>query len=184
MLNWLKERQIRGRTAQELYGSIVAQARRPEFYSILGVPDTARGRFEVITLHVALVLRRLQAEGPAGAHLGRVLSETFVSDMDDNMREMSFSDLAVPREVKKTAAALFDRHAALAQLGEAPPAGADPLGERLAEQLRYLAGTGDGVPLDGAGLARYVRAAFAALSAQPLKPGLERGLEWPTIPQP
>ncbi len=26
------------------------------------------------------------------------------------MREMSFSDLAVPREIKKAAAALFDRH--------------------------------------------------------------------------
>lgn len=184
MLNWLKERQIRGRTAQELYGSIVAQARRPEFYSVLGVPDTARGRFEVITLHVAVVLRRLHDDGPAGAHLARALSEAFVIDMDDNMREMSFSDLAVPREVKKAAAALFDRHAALSQAIEPTPAGPDPLAERLAEQLRYLTGAGDRMPLDSAGLARYVRAAFVSLGAQPLASALDRGLDWPAISQP
>lgn len=183
MLNWLKERQIRGRTAQELYGSIVAQARRPEFYSGLGVPDTARGRFEVITLHTAMVLRRLHDEGPTAADLARALSEAFVVDMDDNMREMSFSDLAVPREVKKAAAALFDRHAALSQVIEPPSAGPDPLAERLAHQLQYLAGTGDDVHLDSAGLARYVRAAAAALGAQPLASALERGLDWPAISQ-
>ena len=32
--------------------------------------------------------------------------------MDDGMREMTFGDLAVPREIKRATAALFDRHAA------------------------------------------------------------------------
>ena len=41
-------------------------------------------------------------------------------DLDDAMREMTFGDLAVPREVKRAAAALFDRHRAyLAALGAA-----------------------------------------------------------------
>ncbi len=53
------------------------------FYTDLRVPDTARGRFELIALHVALVLHRLQAEGGRPLNLPRVLGETFVVDMDD-----------------------------------------------------------------------------------------------------
>ena len=51
------------RTATELYGRVVAQARAPWFYSDLGVPDTPEGRLEMVLLHVTLVLHRLKAEG-------------------------------------------------------------------------------------------------------------------------
>ena len=44
--------------------------------------------------------------------LGQALTEAFVVDLDDVMREMTFGDLAVPREVKRATAALFDRHRA------------------------------------------------------------------------
>ena len=39
----------------------------PVFYRDFGVPDTPEGRFEMVGLHVALVVRRLEAEGAAGA---------------------------------------------------------------------------------------------------------------------
>lgn len=180
MLNWLKERQTRSRTAQQLYGAIVAQARQPVFYTDLGVPDTARGRFELIALHVALVLHRLQAEGAATADLARTLGETFVVDMDDNMREMSFSDLAVPREIKKAAAALFDRHTLVAGAGATPAAGeVDPLADRMGAALAYLVQENGGAAIDSKSLARYVRAAAAALQAQPAAALLETGPQWP-----
>jgi cytochrome b pre-mRNA-processing protein 3 len=180
MLNWLKERQTRTRTAQQLYGAIVAQARQPIFYTDFRVPDTARGRFELITLHVALVLHRLQAEGAETADLARVLGETFVVDMDDNMREMSFSDLAVPREIKKAAAALFDRHTLVGSAGPAPAAGeADAFALRLGQALAYLAKENNGDAIDGQGVARYVRAAAAALAAQPVADLLVTGPLWP-----
>lgn len=182
MLNWLKERQNRNRTAQQLYGAIVAQARQPVFYTDLRVPDTARGRFELIALHVALVLHRLQAEGATAADLARVLGETFVVDMDDNMREMSFSDLAVPREIKKAAAALFDRHTLVAGAGPAPAAGdADAFATRMQDALAYLAKENDGVAIDAPGLVRYVREVAAALAALPVAVLLETGPRWPTI---
>lgn len=180
MLNWLKERQTRTRTAQQLYGAIVAQARQPLFYTALDVPDTARGRFEMIALHVALVLHRLQAEGADFMDLSRVLGETFVVDMDDNMREMSFSDLAVPREIKKAAAALFDRHTLVGQAGPEPAAGeADPFAAKIGEAFAYLARENDGRTVDSAGLARYVRSAAAALQTQPVAGLLEAGPQWP-----
>ena len=49
----------------ELYLSCVAQARQPMFYSTLGVPDTVDGRFDVLLLHVYLVMRRLKDEPEA-----------------------------------------------------------------------------------------------------------------------
>ena len=150
------------------------------FYTDLSVPDTARGRFELIALHVALVLHRLQADGAETAELARVLGETFVVDMDDNMREMSFSDLAVPREIKKAAAALFDRHTLVGSAGAAPAAGeTDLFATRLSEALAYLARENDGIAIDAGGLARYVRDAAAALAAQPLAGLLETGPQWP-----
>ena len=93
-------------------------AREPVFYAAWGVPDTVQGRFEMIALHLVLVLRRLAAEGERASAWRRALTEAFVVDLDDGMREMTFGDLAVPREVKRAAAALFDRHRAyLAALG-------------------------------------------------------------------
>lgn len=95
-------------TASELYGRLVTQARTPALYADLGAPDTPDGRLELVILHVVLMLRRL-ADAPQAAELSRALTETFVTDLDDNLREMGVSDIGVPRKVKKAAAALFDR---------------------------------------------------------------------------
>lgn len=108
MLNWLRRRSKTGRTASEIYGSIVTQARVPAFYESLGVADTMEGRFGVLLVHLFAVARRLATEGDAGRELSRAVIEAFVTDMDDNMREIGVGDLSVPRKVKKAAAALYD----------------------------------------------------------------------------
>ena len=95
-----------------LYGTIVAQARAASFYRIYGVPDTVNGRFEMVVLHLVLVLRRLEAEPPLGRELGQSLFDWFCSDMDGNLREMGVGDLAVPRRMRKIGEAFFDRQAA------------------------------------------------------------------------
>ena len=41
----------------------MAAARRPELYEALAAPDRIDGRFELLTLHAGLVLRRLAALG-------------------------------------------------------------------------------------------------------------------------
>ena len=43
----------------KLYASAVAQARSPAFYAVMGVHDSMEGRFELFTLHVALLLERV-----------------------------------------------------------------------------------------------------------------------------
>lgn len=108
MLRWLTRTPSPQTPAQLLYAAIVDQARQPEFYGVLGVPDTVEGRFELIALHMGLVLDRLSSDGAEGLELGRALNEAFITDMDDNMREIGVGDLTVPKKVKKAAAAVFD----------------------------------------------------------------------------
>ncbi len=56
LLGWLKQRAQRQETATDLYGGVVAQAREAAFYAEMGVPDTLEGRYEMVALHLALVL--------------------------------------------------------------------------------------------------------------------------------
>ena len=172
MLNWIMS--SRRQVARSLYGSSVTAARAPLLYAAWGVPDTLQGRFELIALHVALLLRRLGGEGDAGRRLAVALTEAFVVDLDDGMRELTFGDLAVPREVKRAAAALFDRHqaysAALAADGDVP------LQAALEAQLAYL---GAGKALDTVRLADYVRRCAAALEAHDGPQILSGSVIWP-----
>jgi cytochrome b pre-mRNA-processing protein 3 len=80
-------------TISGLYGTIVAQARMPCFYRDYAVPDTLRGRFELIVLHLALLLDRLAAD-PAMRKLGQAVFDQFCRDMDHNLREIGVGDLA------------------------------------------------------------------------------------------
>ena len=149
---WLRPDPAR-HAAEELYAVVVAQARRPEFYRDLGVPDTVDGRFELVALHTFLALRRLKSKANA-AGARQALVEVFVDDMDASLREMGAGDLGVGRRVKTMAQALYGRIAAY----EAGLAGSE---QALVEALRRnVFGTAAGPgPNDAAvqSLAAYVR---------------------------
>jgi cytochrome b pre-mRNA-processing protein 3 len=107
---------------EKLYGAIVAQARAPAFYAAYGVPDTAAGRFDMIVLHVHLVVRRLVGESAEWRTAGQRLCEVFFSDMDANLRELGVGDLSVPKQMRGIAEAYYGRvksyDAALRETGE------------------------------------------------------------------
>lgn len=168
----LRTRRAHRGNARLLYGSIVSAARRETFYATWGVPDTLQGRFEMIVLHLALAVRRLGLEGDAGRRLAQAVIEEFVIDMDDAMRELTFGDLAVPREIKRATAAVFDRHGAyLAALDGA----GDSLRQSIAVQLAYLGPTS----LEAGSLADYMRQAAAMHDRQPGEQLLAGRLVWP-----
>jgi cytochrome b pre-mRNA-processing protein 3 len=120
MRRWLRPDPAR-RGAEELYAAAVAQARRPEFYGRLGVPDTLDGRFELVALHLFLILRRLKAQ-PGSEPVGQALVDRFVEDMDESLRELGAGDLGVGRKVKAMGQALYGRIAAY-EAGLEGPAG-------------------------------------------------------------
>ncbi len=92
----------RERAGFELYGAAVAAARAPYYFETLGVPDTLDGRFDLVGLFAALVIRRLrQAETrPAGADLAQAVFDAMFADMDFNLRELGVGDLSVAKKMR------------------------------------------------------------------------------------
>lgn len=154
-LSWLERRRSRQSTADELYGAVVTAARNPALYGPRGAPDTPEVRYELIVLHLFLVLDRLAREGPEAGQIARLLAERFVVDMDDCMREMGVGDLTVPKKVRRAAAGLYERSAAYGRA----VSGAEPqeaMAAALAEAVPGLARPG--------ALALYVIEAHRALA--------------------
>lgn len=153
-------RSAKSRTIAALYGVIVAQARLPAFYADFGVPDTVQGRFDLIVLHLVVLLRRLARNRDIERRLGQGLFDAFCRDLDDNLREMGVGDLAVPKEMRRFGEAFYGRQAAyLAALANGDD---QDLGKALARNIFQVIGVDDRAAL----LARYVHAAMARLDAQ------------------
>jgi cytochrome b pre-mRNA-processing protein 3 len=176
MLAWLTQVRERHRNARSLYGSIVTQARSHRIYEDWRVPDTVEGRFDMIALHLAMLLRRLRREGAAGHRLGRALTEVFASDVDDNLREMTVGDLAVPREVKKAVGALQERCAAY------ETAFASRTGEALGATIRARIGASSPAQdLDVGAICAYIGDANRQLEALSGPDILAGQVVWPRI---
>jgi cytochrome b pre-mRNA-processing protein 3 len=142
-------------TIEAIYGMIVAQARLPAFYARHHVPDTVNGRFDMVLLHVWLVLRRLRAAGPAGSAPAQALFDHFCSDMDDNLRELGVSDLSVPKRMLAFAEAFYGRAAAY---DAALAGGGTELAEAIGRNVLLDADAARAAPL-----AAYVRAMIDGL---------------------
>ncbi len=92
--------------ASRLYAAIVAAARQEKFYAEMEVPDTLDGRFDMIVLHMFLVLDRLKGEGEG---LRQRLTDVFFSDLDRTLREMGVGDLSVSKKIRPMAEAYTGR---------------------------------------------------------------------------
>lgn len=88
------------RVGFELYGRAVEAARAPVFYERLGVPDTLDGRFDMVSLHAFLLIRRLRAMEAPGPALAQAVFDAMFNDMDVTLREMGVGDLGVGRRVR------------------------------------------------------------------------------------
>jgi cytochrome b pre-mRNA-processing protein 3 len=84
-----------------LYRAVVAQSRQPVFYAHWGVPDTVTGRFDMISLHLALVFRRLRHDAQRTGRFSQRLFDLFFKDMDRSLRELGAGDLGVPKKIQK-----------------------------------------------------------------------------------
>lgn len=115
--------------AYQIYNALVAQARQPFFYSDLGVADTVDGRFDMVLLHAALVIRRLQQEKGDGPAVAQAVFDLMFADMDRNLREMGVGDMSVGKHIKGMAKAFYGR-------AESYEAGLKGQPEMLAEALR------------------------------------------------
>lgn len=179
MLDWFMRQSREKRTAHKIYGSIVTQARAAVFYAELGVPDTLEGRFEVLVLHLFLILQRLQADGERGAAVSQELVDLFVSDMDTTFRELGIGDASVPKRVRNTAKVFQTRLRAYQE------AATDADLARLSGvvETTVFADVADAPARHVSGITAYALTAVAHLARQPLA-DLEAGrLDLP-LPEP
>ncbi len=152
----------RERAGFALYSAAVAAARDPWFYQALAVPDTLDGRFDLVALHVFLLVHRLQHAAEPGPALAQAVFDAMFSDMDNNLREIGVSDLSVGKRVRAMWEAFHGRAKVYASAIEAADGSA--LAAALARNVWR-----DAAPEGGAAaLAKVVLAQTAFLAGQPL----------------
>jgi cytochrome b pre-mRNA-processing protein 3 len=100
---------------EKLYAACVSQARRPVFYLDYGVEDAIGARFEMLCLHVSLVvlaLRAVPAEDSRheqAQETGQTLFDAFLGALDNTLREQGVGDLSVPKTMKKLGVVIYTR---------------------------------------------------------------------------
>ena len=104
--------------AVALYTTAIHAARREDHFTVMGVPDTVDGRFDMISLVVALINRRIGLADPQ--HTARIQSlaqelfDVMFADMDVNLRELGVSDEGMKHRIKPMASAHLGRVVAYA----------------------------------------------------------------------
>lgn len=152
-----------GRTAAiSLYEQIVAAARQPAFYAHWNVPDTPIGRFEMISVHMLLFLRRIQGEAGDLAAIGQILTDEFFLDVDHSLRELGISDVGVPKRIKKLARMFYGRAKSYSDALDSGDS--SELVAAIARNVRP--GVADWA--ESAALADYMQRASKYLAGQPL----------------
>jgi cytochrome b pre-mRNA-processing protein 3 len=158
---------------QQLYGAVVAQARKPAFYLEHGFKDTVTGRFDVLALHMFLFSRRLSSESdPAAAPLSQEVFDTFTDGVDDALRALGIGDTSVPKRKQAMVRGFY------AQIEEfAPPIDAgDVDGLARAVSKRFFSGANPG---ESTRIAAYMLESAGMLAAQDFGAISSGRLNWP-----
>jgi cytochrome b pre-mRNA-processing protein 3 len=138
-----------------LWDRIVAVARAKGWYARLGVADSKEGRFDMVTLVLAVVLLRMEREPTLGEAQAR-LTELFVEDMEGQLRQSGIGDPTVGKQIRKQLTTLGGR---LGALREALPRGQAALIPVLERNMTVLPNA------DQAALAYPVLAMHEAIGA-------------------
>jgi cytochrome b pre-mRNA-processing protein 3 len=149
-----------------LYEAIIAEARLPHWYIEGHVADSIDGRFDMVNVVLALVLIRMEALGHEADVPSSLLAESFVTDMDGQLRELGIGDIVVGKHIGRMMGALGGR---LGAYREGFGAGGDPRDALLRNV--YRGQTPDVRALD------HVVAALALLSEKLSAVSLSRLLE-------
>jgi cytochrome b pre-mRNA-processing protein 3 len=108
MLNAIRRSAATRALSGRLEKQISARSRAPVFYSAFGVADSIDGRFDMLTLHAALVLERLDAT-PGARDLAQSLVDAIFVSFDEGLRQLGAGDVGMSRRMKKMAEAFFGR---------------------------------------------------------------------------
>lgn len=170
IFGWFGKRAQRRAPVEALFGRIAEASRQPALYIEGGIPDSFEGRFESLTLHMFLVLRRLRELPPPAGDLSQELIDACFAYLELGFRNGGVSDVVVPKRMKKIGQMFYGRVQAYEAAFTASEA------ETLIETLRRNASP-EGAPA----LAVYLRTAQAGLAALDLDALLQRELLFPAF---
>jgi cytochrome b pre-mRNA-processing protein 3 len=160
---------------RELYARVVAQARVPGLYTDLGAPDTVEGRFELYSLHTYLLLERLKGQGTQAAETAQALFDTYLSGLDNALRELGVGDTVVGKRMRKLGEAFYGRvHSYEAALAALPDRG---VLDALLSRTVYAGADEAKVPA----MAGYVVAQRDFLVGQPVEAIVAGDVTWGPI---
>lgn len=94
-----------------LWHAVVSEARDKRWYRDFGVADSVEGRFDMVTLVLAVVLLRIERANDGASSVA--LTELFIEDMDSQLRQAGVGDLMVGKRVGQLMATLGGRIGAL-----------------------------------------------------------------------
>ncbi len=97
------------RRGQALFDRVVAEARKPHWYTDGEVPDSIDGRFAVLATVTALFIVRVESGGSDLEAQSVALTERFIEAMDAEHRELGLNDPGLGRRVRKLVGSLERR---------------------------------------------------------------------------
>ncbi len=86
--------------AARIYSAAMSASRRPEFYGAGKIADNYDGRIDLLSLHLAVVIRALNTHGEQGKRLAQALYEEMRDDWDVALREEGMSDTGTMKRIK------------------------------------------------------------------------------------
>jgi cytochrome b pre-mRNA-processing protein 3 len=95
--------------AYPMYREAGEKARRESFFTELEVVDDFDGRFDLLVLHVHLLIRRLRLLPENGKKAQQHLFDVFIGDLDQGLRMSGVGDIGIGHRVKKMTHAYYGR---------------------------------------------------------------------------
>lgn len=178
MFRWFAGRAARKEAAEKIYDAIVAQSRYPAFYIRCGVPDTLSGRFDMLVIHMFVVLQILKLGGREGQLLAQEIVEAFIREMDTMVRDLGVSDRNVPKEVRKIAQLFYGQLLAYATALQRNDG--KVLANEVWKSFQSAEGAGN-APIAADSISNYIRQSIKSIQEMPLNMLLQGNIRFPEI---
>jgi cytochrome b pre-mRNA-processing protein 3 len=178
MFRWFAGRAARKEAAERIYDTIVAQSRNPAFYIRCGVPDTLSGRFDMLVIHMFVVLQILKLGGREGQLLAQEIVEAFIREMDTMVRDLGVPERNVPKEVRKIAQLFYGQLLAYSTALQRNDA------KGLAGEVwKSFQATDSGrdAPVAADAVAVYMRQSIKSIQEMPLNMLLQGSIRFPDV---
>ncbi len=111
MFGFLSKNKNINKSPEQLFSLVIEQTRLPVFYTEFKIEDTLDGRFDLMSLHMALLLGKIDQheEHENFSSLKRRLQEVMFDNLDLTVREIGVGDMSVGKKVKVMAEAFYGR---------------------------------------------------------------------------